>query len=178
MKNFHQNLLIFLALALCALCAFQWYDQSLQRNKIENLGQVLSAKLAAIQDYTNSIHIMDGQIVQLGGQITGLKGTIQTNDDLILTQKRELNRVEAENETLTNEVAQFQDAVKAYRAKLDEAAQAVKKQNEDIKALVAQRDGFVSKLNDSIQDRNNIVAKYNELAAQVEKLQNAKPLAK
>jgi predicted RNase H-like nuclease (RuvC/YqgF family) len=175
MKNFHQNLLIVLALALCGLCAFQWYDQSLQRNKIENLGQVLSAKLAAIQDYTNSMHLMDGQIAQLGGQITGLKGTIQTNDDLILNQKRELNRVEAENEALTNEVVQYQDALKAYHAKLDEAAEAVKKQNVVIKDLVTQRDGFVDKLNDSIKDRNNIVAKYNELAAQVEKIQNAKP---
>ena len=38
-------------------------------------------------------------------------------------------------------------------------------------SLVAQRDEFVKKYNDEVQDRNNVVAKYNDLARQMEKLQ-------
>ena len=90
MKNFHQNLLIALALALCALCVWQWYGQTLQRNQIDSLNVQLSQKLAAIQGYTNSIRAMDDQIAQMDARITQLKDTIKTNDDLILIQKREM----------------------------------------------------------------------------------------
>ena len=34
MKHFQSNLLIVLALALCGLCAFQWYEQTVQRDEI------------------------------------------------------------------------------------------------------------------------------------------------
>jgi hypothetical protein len=39
---------------------------------------------------------------------------------------------------------------------------------------VAQRDEFVKKFNDEVQDRNEVVAKYNDLAARVQKLQGGK----
>jgi chromosome segregation ATPase len=174
MKNFHQNLLITLALALCVLCAFQWYAQTLQRREFERQAQLLSQKLAAIQGYTNTIATLQGQLAQTDARITELRGTIQTNDQLVLTQKRDLNRVEAENETLTNQIAQYQTAITNFQDKLKEAYDGVKKQNEAITALVAQRDEFVQKLNDSVKNRNDIVAKYNELAAKAEKLQTGK----
>ena len=47
----------------------------------------------------------------------------------------------------------------------------LQKQNDSLTNLVAQRDEFVKKYNDEVQDRNNVVAKYNDLATQMEKLQ-------
>ena len=37
MKKFQQNLFVVLAVALCSLCAYQWLQQSQQRNAIDTL---------------------------------------------------------------------------------------------------------------------------------------------
>lgn len=172
MKNFQQNLLIVLALGLCCLCAYQWYGQTLQRNEMQGLNQLIYEKSTAIQGYTNSIKTMDRQIAELDGRITELKGTVKTNDQLILTQKREINKLEATAEGLTNEVTQYKQVVDTLNSKLKEAFDGIKKQNESIKQVVAQRDELVQKLNDSVKDRNNVVSKYNELVGRVEQLQS------
>ena len=70
MKNFQPNLLIVLALGLCGACAWQWYLQSVQLNKIEGLNQVIFQKSSDIQGYTNSIKTMDAEISQLHDRIT------------------------------------------------------------------------------------------------------------
>ena len=70
MKNFQQNLLILVALSLCGLCVYQWYGQTLQRNEIQKLEQMVYEKSAAIQGYTNSIRTMDRQIAQMDARIT------------------------------------------------------------------------------------------------------------
>ena len=41
MKNFQQNLLIALALGLCAMCVYQWHGQTVQRAQIENLNRAV-----------------------------------------------------------------------------------------------------------------------------------------
>ena len=48
----------------------------------------------------------------------------------------------------------------------------IQKQNAAITNLVAQRDDFVQKYNHEIQERNDVVAKYNDLAKQMQKLQS------
>ena len=174
MKSFQQNLLIALALGLCLLCAFQWHGQTVQRGQINQLDQISYDKSLEIQRYTNSIATMEHQISQMDAQITEFKGTIKTNEQTILEQKRELNRLEAQNEALTNETAQYKEALANLEAKLKDAYDGVKKQNEAIKQLVVERDDFVKKYNDSVSERNAIVGKYNELVGQMEKLQGAK----
>ncbi|SRR5258708_10650164 len=174
MKNFQQNLLIALALGLCLLCAFQWYGQTVQREQINQLNQISYDKSLEIQRYTNSIAAMEHQISQMDGQITELKGMLKTNEQTVLDQKRELNKLEAQSEALTNEVSQYKEATAGLEAKLKDAYDGVKKQNEAIKQLVIERDDFVRKYNDSVNERNTIVGKYNELVGQMEKLQGAK----
>jgi chromosome segregation ATPase len=171
MKNFHQNLLITLALGLCGLCAWQWYGQTLQRNQIESLNQMVYQKAVAIEGYTNSIKTMEHEISQMDAQITELKATVKTNNETILLQKRELNKLEAQTEALTNEITQYKAAVATIETRLKDAYDGMKKQNEAMQRLVTERDEYVTKYNDSIRERNEIVAKYNDLVAQVEKLQ-------
>jgi chromosome segregation ATPase len=157
MKNFQQNLLVVLAIGLCALCAWQWYGQTLQRNQIQTLNQLVYDKSLAIRDYTNSIATLNHQIAQMDARITDLRDTAVTNEQLIVAQRREIDTL--------------QGASEALEAKLKEAYDGINKQNEAIKEVVAQRDEFVKKFNDTMKERNEIVAKYNELAAQVEKQQ-------
>jgi ABC-type transporter Mla subunit MlaD len=46
-------------------------------------------------------------------------------------------------------------------------------QNEAITNLVAQRDDFVKKYNDSVKTRNEVVSKYNDLVNQLQKQQSS-----
>jgi chromosome segregation ATPase len=171
MRNLQQNLLIAVALSLCVLCVYQWYGQTLQRNDIQGLEQTVYVKSAAIQAYTHSIQTMDHQIAQMDARFTELKAEAKTNTDLVITQKREISRLQATADGLTNQIAEYRSAVESLQGKLKEAYAGIQKQNEAMKELVAQRDEFVKKLNDSVKERNEIVNKYNDLAAQVEKLQ-------
>jgi chromosome segregation ATPase len=172
MKNFQQNLLIVLALGLCGLCVYQWYGQTAQRVQIEKLNQAVYEKASAIQGYTNSLHALDGQIAQMDARLSELKENVKTNDQLVLIQKREIARLQSANEGLTNEIAEYKKGLATLEAKLKDAYDGIKKQNEAIKELVAQRDEFIAKFNDSVKDRNGVVAKYNELVDKVTKQQN------
>ena len=117
---------------------------------------------------------MDGQITQMDARITQLKSEARTNADMVITEKREINRLQAAADGLTNQVAEYRSAVESLQGKLKEAYGGIQKQKEAMKELVAQRDEFVKKLNDSVKERNDVVAKYNDLAAQAAKLQGGK----
>ncbi len=173
MKNLQQNLLIVVALSLCGLCVYQWYGQTLQRNEIQKLDQMVYEKSAAIQGYTNSIRTMDRQIAEMDARITELKLQAKTNAELVVAQKRDINQLQINSEGLTNEITQYKGAVTNMQTKLREAYEGIQKQNDAMKELVAQRDEFVKKFNDEVKDRNEVVNKYNELVRQVEKNQAA-----
>ena len=172
MKNFQQNLLIILALALCGLCAWQWYEQTIQRDEIGTLNGIVYQKNADIQNDTNSIAVLNHQIEQMDARITEIKSAAATNEQLVVSQKREISRLEFNNLNLTNEVNQYKQVVETLQSKLKDAYADIGKQNGTITNLVAQRDDFVKKFNDSVKDRNDFVAKYNELVGQVQKQQS------
>jgi chromosome segregation ATPase len=171
MKNFHQNLLIGLALALCGLCAFQWYEQTVQRNEIQTLNGMVYQNNVDIQNDTNSIATLNHQIEQMDARITGIKAAAATNELLVVSQKAEIVQLQFANENLTNELAQYKAAMNTLESKLKEAYAGINRQNAAITNLVAQRDDFVKKYNDSVRDRNNVVAKYNDLVSQMQKQQ-------
>ncbi len=168
MKNFQVNLLIVLALGLCGLCAWQWYEQTIQRNEIQTLNQLVYEKNAAIQSYTNSIATLNHQVNQMDTRLTEIKAAAATNEQLIISQKAEMVQLQFANANLTNEVVQYKQAVDALESKLKEVYAGIDKQNEAITNLIAQRNDLVQKYNDEVKDRNNIVEKYNELVKQVQ----------
>jgi uncharacterized coiled-coil DUF342 family protein len=171
MKNLQQNLLIMVALSLCGLCIYQWYGETFQRNEIQKLEQTVYEQSAAIQGYTNSIRTMDRQIAQMDVRLTELKAEAKTNADLIISQRREINRLQITAEGLTNQIVEYKIAVTNLESKLKGAYAGIQKQNEAMKELVAQRDEFIKKFNDEVKDRNDVVNKYNDLVRQVEKNQ-------
>lgn len=171
MKNFQQNLLITLALALCGLCAFQWYEQTIQREEITTLNGMEYEKNVAIQDATNSIATLNHQIAQMDARITEIKSAAATNEQLVVSQKAEIAQLQFAGANLTNEIAQYKTAVDSLQAKLKEAYDGINQQNAAITNLAAQRDDFVKKFNDEVKDRNDVVAKYNDLVNQVQKQQ-------
>jgi chromosome segregation ATPase len=172
MKKFQQNLFVVLAVALCGLCAYQWLQQSQQRNAIDTLNRLVFQKNSDIQYATNSIATLNQQIEQMDAKLTAVKADDATNAALVLSQKAEITRLQFVGTGLTNQITQYQQAVDTLETKLKEAYAGIDRQNGAISNLVAQRDELVQKYNDSVKDRNDVVAKYNELAKQVEKLQS------
>jgi chromosome segregation ATPase len=172
MKNFQYNLLIILALGLCGLCAFQWHIETVQRNEITTLNQMVYQKNVSYQDATNSIATLSHQVEQMDARLTQIKNEAATNEQLIVSQKVEILQLRFENENFTNQITQYKTAVDDLAAKLKDAYAGIEKQNETITNLVAQRDDFVKKYNDSVKDRNDVVAKYNDLVSQIDKTQN------
>jgi chromosome segregation ATPase len=173
MKNFQQSLLITLALGLCALCAWQWYLQTGQRNRIDSLDQRVYQQAVDIQGYTNSLVGRDAEIAGQQARINQLKQAVATNEQASLSLKRDLLRLEHESEGLSNEIVQYQSLTNLLATRLTQAYAGIKKQNEAISNLVSQRDEFVAKFNDSVKSRNEIVEKYNDLVREVEKRQAA-----
>jgi len=147
MKNFQQNLLIVLALSLCGLCVYQWYDQTVQRNRIERLNEAVYEKTTAIQGYTNSIKTMDTNREDEHGACRQ-RAAAKTNEQLIGFQRVEINKLQLGTETLTNRISEYKQAVDLLETKLREAYAGIQKQNDALKELAAQRDEFVKKFND------------------------------
>jgi chromosome segregation ATPase len=171
MKPFQQNLLIVLALALCGLCAFQWHEQTAQRNEITSLNGIVSDKNVTIRDSTNTVATLSHQLDQLDAEITDLKAAMATNDQRVAAQKKEITQLQFAHENDTNQIAQYQAAVDALEAKLKDAYAGIERQNQTVTNLVAQRDDFVTKYNDEVKARNDVVSKYNDLVNQIQKQQ-------
>ena len=173
MKNFHQNLLIVLALSLCGLCAWQWNFQTVQRGHLEEQNKKIFDRETEIQGYTNSIYTMDAQIAQLSERITELKQTISSNEVRLIVAERDAAKLNATNDLLTAEVTQYRSALTNLEARLTTAYDGITKQNEAVSNLVAQRDEFIGKYTNSVVQYNGLVIKYNEAVDRLNKLQGA-----
>jgi chromosome segregation ATPase len=169
MKNRQANLLITLALALCGLCAWQWHEQTVQRDEIGELNGIVYQKNSEIQNDTNSIALLNHQLEQLDTRLTEIKSAALANEQSVASQKRLISQLEFNHLNLTNQVTQYQQAVATLQTKLQAAYAELAQQNDTLTNLLAQRDDFVKKFNDSVKDRNDVVAKYNELVSQLQK---------
>ena len=154
MKNFLQHLLIILALGLCGLCTWQWYDQVQQRRMLTTFSQTIADQTAEIQRATNSVTVLDQQLVQMDARLTELRSTLQSN-------RTEITTGHIENQRLTNALAQ--------------ANENIRQQNEILKTVASQRDTFLQRLNQAIEDRNAVVAKYNALVKQIDEVRQPRP---
>jgi predicted nucleic acid-binding Zn-ribbon protein len=173
MKNLLQNLLVFLAFGLCALCAWQWYIQTLLHTQGEALQKIIFNQSYEIQGYTNSIKNMNAEIAGLSTRVNELKQTAATNEQAALEQKREITHLRLSSEVLSNEISQYKDVVDKLEAKLKEASEGIEKQNNAFKKLIADRDEAIQKYNDSMKERNALAEKYNDLVDRFNKLQAA-----
>src|SRR5580698_6490931 len=139
MKNFQQNLFVVLALGLCGLCAWQWYEQTVQRDEIQAQNQMLYERDASIQNDTNSIASLNAKVDEMDGRITQLKGAVATNEQVLAWQTAQIEGLRFDNATVTNEIAQYKVAVNTLETKLKDANGDIDKQNQTINNLLSQR---------------------------------------
>jgi chromosome segregation ATPase len=168
MKNFQQNLLVILALALCGLCAWQWYAQTVQRKTIGDLNQMVFDRNASIENYTNSIASLNSRVDEMDERIAGLKITVATNEQMVVSQKAQIEELQFDSDNFSNEVMQYKAAVNTLESRLKDANDGIDRQNETISKLLSQRNDLVLKYDELATNRNDIVAKYNEMVKQAE----------
>jgi len=168
-----------LAFALCAMCAWQWHFQTVQRGRLEEREQEIFQRDTAIQGYTNAQDKMNQQITRMDQNLAGLNNDLQqaikTNSEFIIQQKREIARLGASNDTLLNEIAQYTNAVAALQTNLDTAYEGIKKQNTVVEQLASQRDEYVGKYTNTVNQYNDLVVKYTNLVDRFNKLQASIP---
>src|SRR6266516_7682765 len=87
-QKFLSNLLIFFALSLCALCAFQWVRESRLRGEVADLHRTVYLKLETIQNLELSLKQTKEEVARLDSLRVELSGIIKTNKDEIQSLTR------------------------------------------------------------------------------------------
>src|SRR6185369_3637479 len=126
MKTFLQNLLIFFALALCALISFQWVRETDLRKSVQALTDTVHDKMENIQNLQASVKHDESEIQRMDGLKNQLTQTLKSNDVQISTLFKSLEKA-------TNEVERTQHQMDAYKEALQAANESIKKQNEEVK---------------------------------------------
>jgi len=164
MQKFLSNLLIFFALCLCALCAFQWVRESRLRKEIGDLQHTVYQKLESIQNLESQLKLTKEDVTRLESLKTELSGIIKTNKVEIQNLTKYAEKQEKEIEAGKAQIAVYKDAVDKANENIKRQNEDIKKQNEDMKKLTADRNATVEKY-------NKVVDQYNDLVKQFEKYQ-------
>ena len=164
MKTFLQNLLIFFALALCALISFQWVRETDLRKSVQSLTDTVHDKMENIQNLQASVKRDEAEIQRLDGIKNQLTQTVKSNDVQISTLIKNLEKA-------TNEVEKTQRQVEAYKGALEAANDSIKKQNDEVKKQNEEMAKLAEDRNEVVKKFNKMAADYNDLAAKWNKQQ-------
>ena len=135
MKNFLQNLLIFFALCLCALIAFQWVRETDLRKNVQELTNKVQDQLEAIQNLNSTVKRDEAEIQRLDGVRIEQSNTIKTNQAQISTLTKDLEKATAEVEKDEHQIELYKDAVKKANETITRQNEQITKQNEEMKKL-------------------------------------------
>jgi chromosome segregation ATPase len=164
MKNFLQNLLIFFALTLCALIAFQWVRETDLRKEIQKLNDTVHDKSQAIIDLEARLRHDEEEIRRLDGIKNELTATVKSNNLEIARLGKDLDKATADNQRKDKQI-------EVYKEALNTANENIKKQNEEMKAQNEEMKKLAEERNDVAQKYNKLAADYKDLAGKWNKQQ-------
>jgi chromosome segregation ATPase len=177
-KKVLPNLLLVLALALCALCGFQWVREAHLRAEVASLQQTNQIQAQSLANAEALTKRYEAEISRLDGRVKELKLAEQTNSATLVTLQTTLRKTEAEAGSLRQQIAGYKEAVdrqneniKKQNEVITREGATIQEQNETLRRLAGERTELVEKLNARTREFNEVVAKYNDLVQQVEQLQ-------
>jgi len=162
MKNFLQNLLIFFALALCALIAFQWVRETDLRKEIQKLNDTVHDKSQAIIDLEGRLRHDEDEIKRLDGLKNELTATVKSNNLEIARLGKDLDKATADNQRKDKQIEVYKEAMQTANDNLTRQNEEIRMLNEDRKKLADERNDFLNKLNKVTTDFNELVGKWNK----------------
>lgn len=181
MKSFLPNLLLALAIALCALCAVQWTREARLRRELVALQQIVRDKTQSEQTLQASLKRADAELARMDARNLDLKQTGQTNSQDIAALRQQLKQSASDAATLRAKLAEYTTAVERQNESIRRQNESLAKQNKDIgesnaalKRLADERNAWVKKHDESVLKFNDLVRQYNALVKQLEAAQ-AKP---
>ncbi|HWV99503.1 MAG TPA: hypothetical protein VNZ64_07380 [Candidatus Acidoferrum sp.] len=157
MRTFLQNLLIFFALCLCGLIAFQWVRETDLRRDLQKLTDTVQDKTEAIQNLQASVKRDDLEIQRLDGLKTQLTQTVKTNEAQIASLNKELTKA-------TNSLDRAEKLAANYKDAFEKANENVKAANANIEAQKAELAKVADERNEIVKKFNKITTDYNDLA--------------
>lgn len=161
MKNFLQNLLIFFALCLCGLVAFQWVRETDLRRDVQALTDNVHDKMEAIQSLQQTVKRDEAEIQRLDDIRIRLTQTIKTNEFEISSLRRTVEKTANELDLAKQQIDAYKDAVQRANENLTRQNEEIKKQNEQMLELAQERNKVVSNYNELAKKYNDLAEKWN-----------------
>lgn len=162
MKSFLQNLLIFFALALCALIAYQWVRETATNKKVQALTDTVHDKSEAIQNLQGNVKRDEAEIQRLDGLKTQLTQTVKSNEVQIAALGKDLDKTTNELDHAQKQIAVYKDAVERANESIKTQNDTIKSQNDEMKKMAEERNALVQKFNKMAADYNDLAKKWNE----------------
>jgi chromosome segregation ATPase len=154
MKNSLQNLLIFLALCLCGLVAFQWHRETKLRQELQSTSEDGRSKAETIQNLQKNLRFAEEEVKRLGNLRSGIAATAESN-------RIEIGALKKQFETAKMEFEKSAKQVEAFKSALQQANDNIQRQNESVKKLADERNDAVVKFNALVEKYNDLVNKWN-----------------
>ena len=162
MKNFLQNLLIFFALCLCALIAFQWVRETDLRKKVQELTNVVHDKSEAILNLEANVRSQRDEIQRLDSQRKQLSETVKSNDLQIANLSKDLEKATNDLQKTEKQMVVYKDAYQRTSENLTNANLTITEQNERMKKLAQEGNDVVKKFNELNSKYSELVDKWNK----------------
>ena len=145
-----------LLLALGVLCAFQWRTEKSARSRIGGLVKTQADLAHRLSEATESLKATREDLDAFRTQILALKSQTDEQAATIRQQHARIGKLEGSETSLNRQLAHWKQAVEEYRA-------AIQKRDEQIAALVQQRDQYYEANKTSIERANTAIATLNDL---------------
>lgn len=167
MKNPLQNLLILLALCLCALVAFQWHREAKLRQEIQKFSDTVHDKLENIQSLQGTLKRSEEEVKRLDTLKVELTESVKSNRTQIAQLMKDLAKSDAEVEKGLKKIDDFKNALQQANENIKKQNEDIRKQNEEVRKLADERNESVVKYNKVVTEFNDLARKWNELQQQL-----------
>jgi len=166
MKNILQNLLIFLALCLCALVVYQGHREAKLRQEIQNLYDTLHDKLENIQSLEGTLKRSEEEVKRLDALKVELTAIVKSNRVRMAQLAKDLDKCGVEVEIGLRKIEEYRAALRQANESILKQNEDIKRQNEQVKRLAEERNQSVIKYNKVVTEFNDLAKKWNDLQQQ------------
>ena len=162
MKNLLQNLLIFFALALCGLIAFQWVRETDLRKEVQRLNDTVHDKSQTIIDLESQLRRDEEEIKRLDSLKNELTATVKSNNLDITRLGKDLDKANVENQRKDKQIEVYKEALSTANENIKKQNEEIQTQNDEMKKLAEERNDIVKKFNKIASDYNELAGKWNK----------------
>jgi chromosome segregation ATPase len=173
LKRFLTNLLIFFALALCALVAVQWGREAHLRQQLQAKSDSLSKGSQQLRDLQEQMKRAEADFQRVEQLRMVLSDRLATNHAELLALKKELDNVRKNADIAERTAKDYKAALQQANANIERQNYAITNQNQQMKSLADEHASLVARYKKLAHDFDDLAQRWNdqqkELAAKANK---------